>query len=232
AESDLEECRGLGRDTLAALFKADALPALERLTLDGIAEVSDSLLTQAALALPALQALSVRNCPGVSDEGVRGVAAALPRLQDLALDDDRAVTAAGISALAQGCPNLQGLSIRRCQKVTDLAVAAVASNGRLQRLSVNNVPSIGKLTLVALQAHCREHLEELDVSWCRGIPAKALGLLADSCPNLTRLQVWGCSQVTPDFLYGHSNESLQVLGCSLQAIPDPAPARMDLLLSS
>ena len=64
---DLEECRGLGRDTLAALFKADALPALERLTLDGIAEVSDSLLTQAALALPALQVshplhLNVFNC--------------------------------------------------------------------------------------------------------------------------------------------------------------------------
>ena len=50
---------------------------------------------------------------------------------------------------------MQGLSIRRCQKVTDLAVAAVASNGRLQRLIVNNVPNIGKLTLAALQAHCR-----------------------------------------------------------------------------
>lgn len=52
---DLEECRGLGEETLAALFKPDALPALERLTLDGIAEVSDSLLTEAGLALPSLQ---------------------------------------------------------------------------------------------------------------------------------------------------------------------------------
>ncbi|KAK9840274.1 hypothetical protein WJX74_006585 [Apatococcus lobatus] len=203
---DLEQCRGLGEETLAALFKPDALPALERLTLDGIAEVSDTLLTEAGLALPSLQVLSIRNCTRVTDEG--------------------------ISALAESCPNLQGLSIRRCQKVTDLAVAAVASNGRLQRLCVNNVPSIGKLTFAALQAHCREHLEELDISWCRGIPARALGLLADSCPNLTQLEMWGCSQVTPDFLYGHSNESLKVVGCNLQASAGPIPARMDLLMST
>ena len=79
---------------------------------------------------------------------------------------------------------------------------------------------------------CREHLEELDISWCRGIPAKALGLLADSCPNLAQLQMFGCSQVTPDFLYGHSNESLDVVGCTLQATAEPVPARMDLVMSS
>ena len=46
--------------------------------------------------------------------------------------------------------------------------------------------------------HCvaiRETLEELDASWCRGVTAQGLGLLADSCPNLNSLRLFGCSQV-------------------------------------
>ena len=40
-----------------------------------------------------------------------------------------------------------------------------------------------------------EVLEELDLSWCRGVSGPAVGLLADSCPNLRKLRLFGCSQV-------------------------------------
>ena len=38
-------------------------------------------------------------------------------------------------------------------------------------------------------------LEEVDLSWCQGISGPALGLLADSCPRLLKLRLFGCSQV-------------------------------------
>ena len=40
-------------------------------------------------------------------------------------------------------------------------------------------------------------LEELDVSWCRGITGAALGMLADTCPNLRLLRLFGCTQARP-----------------------------------
>ena len=40
----------------------------------------------------------------------------------------------------------------------------------------------------------RAHLEEVDVSWCRGIPEEALGRLVDACPALATLTLFGCSQ--------------------------------------
>lgn len=48
---------------------------------------------------------------------------------------------------------------------------------------------------------CRANLQELDVSWCRGIPEEALGCLVDACPALTSLTLFGCSQAR---LHAHS----------------------------
>ena len=41
---------------------------------------------------------------------------------------------------------------------------------------------------------CRESLEELNISWCRGVPEPWLGVLADACTCLRKLTVFGCSQ--------------------------------------
>lgn len=43
----------------------------------------------------------------------------------------------------------------------------------------------------------------------------------DSCPNLRRLSVWGCTQLTATFLLGHSNEGLEVLGRGEALLPVP-----------
>ena len=120
---------------------------------------------------------------------------------------------------------MQVISLQRCHKVTDVGLASVASGGMLRVLGANKVHSLGLLTIKALIAACRhgpcclqlesvtcnafklpahdtrlglcsEKLEEADFSWCRGISNKALGLLADSCPQLRKLTLFGCSQVT------------------------------------
>ena len=116
---------------------------------------------------------------------------------------------------------------------TNLVMVLVpGDSARLLRDWLQHSYHISYNILIVNRALCREQLEQLDISFCRGIPAKGLGLLADSCPNLSQLRVFGCSQVTPDFLFGHSNENLQVVGCSLQASPNPTPARLDLVLTA
>jgi predicted NUDIX family phosphoesterase len=71
----------------------------------------------------------------------------------------------------------------------------------------------------------RDRLEELDISWCRNVPLEALGMLADNCVALKKLHIWGCSQITENFLYGHSNDALQILGGKLDTTgPDAAKA--------
>lgn len=56
---DLEECRGIGADSLA--YALTGLPALRVLNLGGNPEVSDALLSEAALAAP-LREVSLCRC--------------------------------------------------------------------------------------------------------------------------------------------------------------------------
>ena len=42
---------------------------------------------------------------------------------------------------------------------------------------------------------CSEHLEEVNFSWCRGISSAGLGFLVDSCANLQKITLFGCTQV-------------------------------------
>ena len=50
------------------------------------------------------------------------------------------------------------------------------------------------------------------MSFCRGVNDEALGLVADSCPGLRRMHLWGCTQATNAFLNGHGNDSLVIVG--------------------
>ena len=43
----------------------------------------------------------------------------------------------------------------------------------------------------------RDTLEELDVSWCRGVSGAWLGVLTDACANLRSVTLFGCTQVCP-----------------------------------
>lgn len=60
----------------------------------------------------------------------------------------------------------------------------------------------------------RDRLKTLDVSFCRQLDDASLGLLADSCPQLKRLALFGCSSATRTFLDGHSNNCLVVDGAN------------------
>ena len=52
------------------------------------------------------------------------------------------------------------------------------------------------------------------MSFCRQLDDAALGTLADACPQLRSLAVFGCSSATRTFLDGHCNDQLAVAGCN------------------
>ena len=100
-------------------------------------------------------------------------------------------------------------------------------------------------------------LEDLDLSWCRGITGAAVGMLADACPNLRRLRLFGCTQVPlplsallaeclactsrsdalvqlqveRQVLLGHSNEELAVTGAPAAKVDVAETAKIKLIES-
>lgn len=170
-------------------------------------QVADAVLIAVAKA-PNLRHLSISYCQAVTDAGLSAVASSRPELLTLRIDECVKVSDVGITAVAGGCKSLRELSVRRCSKLTDASLALVAQRGCLQRLCINGVPGAGTATMRALATNCKDCLEELDVSFCRGVSEVSLGLVADKCSRLHTLQLFGCSQITKLFLHGHSNDNL------------------------
>lgn len=203
---DVSGCRGVSASALCDALQG--LPALDSLALDGIAEVNDDLLRILSLAAPNLKELSLRTCPNVTAAGL--AALKLPLLRRLALDECRIQD--GIKALTQGCPDLEEVSLHRCQGVNDEVVRALAQRGNLRCASFNGAAALTDAAVEELLLRCGPVLEELDLSWCRGIGAAALGKLTDGCPRLRRLILWGCTQADDIFLNGHSNDVVEIVG--------------------
>lgn len=80
---------------------------------------------------------------------------------------------------------------------------------------------VGGEVVEALAAYGPSQLQELDVSWCREVSGEALGHLADACPNLARIEAWGCTQLEAAFWDGHSNDGLRLLGRGEALLPVP-----------
>jgi DNA repair protein RAD7 len=134
-------------------------------------------------------------------------------LEELVLDECAVVSDDGLLAVLGATRQLRVLSLRRCGRLTDASLVPAVQRGTLEVLSVNGLHQLSSRTLAELSRSCREVLRELDVSFCRNVAEGALGQLVDACERLAVLKVYGCSQLTPRFLHGHSNEGLtQVLG--------------------
>lgn len=192
---------------------AQSPPLLVLLVLKMQPQVDDQVLLELS-QLPGLRSLSLTACTGITDSGVTSLAAAKPPLEQVCLDECHQLQDASLVALAGGCQRLKALSVRRCSKMTDEGLVAVAGNGCLQQLSVSGVHGVSSRTVQALATHCMGCLEVLDISFCTGVLEGALGAAVDACTALHTLRVFGCSQLTQRFLYGHTNEQLQVQGVS------------------
>ena len=223
---DLTEMAGLCEDTIVMALRG--LPCLQKVFLDGIPEATD----RALLALsdrnhglsdpqrPGLECLSLRRCHSITSHGLLAVAHAHPSLRTLFLDECHHLSSRCLQDLAQNCTQLENLSMKRCSNaVEDTVVEKFAASEKLRRICLNACDKVSSTAIESLATHCKKTLEEVDVSWCRHVESTSLGVLADSCPLLQRLVVWGCSQIDDTFLLGHSNDALEIVGRGEELLP-------------
>jgi DNA repair protein RAD7 len=105
--------------------------------------------------------------------------------------------------------NLSGLP----SAVTDDVIIQLCQlSGSLQSVDIGGCASLTSRAISALQLHCRDSLETLDVSFVRNFSEDALGALVDQAPQLKNLSVWGCTQLTKRFFDGHRNDYLNIDG--------------------
>lgn len=81
--------------------------------------------------------------------------------------------------------------------VTDEVVECISLYPKLRVLSVGGCGFLTSKSMTLLATNCPLTLQELDLSFCRGIDEQALRNFIN--PNLRRLVVWGCNQLSPDF---------------------------------
>jgi hypothetical protein len=100
--------------------------------------------------------------------------------------------------------------------LSDATIATVAEccgeGVALRHLSLNNASGLTDRTLLSLAKHTAAGLELLDLSWCRQLTDEGLGLLTDKCERMTKLRLWGCSQLTAAFLNGHRRHAMAIEG--------------------
>ena len=207
---DIAWCSAVPRKTLAETFQK--LDMLQVMRLDGLVDIDDKILCQGALnGLNSLKSLSIAQCHKVTDMGLKAICGNLQGLVEIILDESQ-ISTAGIISLVDSCPELKVVSLKRCVQVTDDAVMYMAEHLDLHKVNLNGVVQITGASVDSLARNCRHTLEELDISWCRNVPAKAVGYLADSCGSLAKLHAWGCTTLDPEVLQGHSNSKLEIIG--------------------
>lgn len=208
----LEGCPNINASVL--VHDLVMLPKLQKLSLSAVIGVTDEVVIELSAQLGShLRELSLAHCCSLTDTAIAEIGACCPSLQVLDLSSLSLLTDVAIAYIADGLRMLQVLNLRRC-KFSDEAVAAfvTASGGSLLNLSVNSVQQVADQTILALAKHSHACLQRLNMSFCRLVGDECLGFLADSCPHLHELRLFGCTQVTEKFLKGHSNSKLKVVG--------------------
>lgn len=202
---NLQRCRGVPAEVLGMVVPQ--LAQLKSLNLREIPEVDDKLLAVLAQA-PSLRDLNLGKCAAVTDKGLDLLVTGRPELEGLCIDECGKLTDKTLMSIAGSLKSLRHFSARHNNKFSDAAMAAVVANGTLHHLCVSRCDNIGPLTMQQLALTCKDSLQELDVSFCRKIPEKMLGLVADRCTQLKRLDIFGCSHITNLVIHGHCNENL------------------------
>jgi DNA repair protein RAD7 len=105
--------------------------------------------------------------------------------------------------------NLSGLS----SSVTDDVIIQLCQlSGSLLSVDIGGCSSLTSRAISALQLHCKDSIEVLDVSFVRNFSEDSLGALVDQAPHLKNLSAWGCTQLTKRFFDGHRNDYLNIEG--------------------
>jgi len=218
----------------------DVLKGLKSLTLKSIDVLTDQILSKILeIVHESLEELNVGFNYSLSDVTLSSIRKYNQNLKILVLDGNKEFTAAGLEIFfthpLQGFPPPPKLKVLKLasidhEAVTDetlrLVTASSSSSGRhsfgggggsgLFEIDVQGSTLVTDQMLEQLVETSARTLVNINVSYCSLISDKGLGYMVSKMGNqLTKLQVWGCAQLTDDFFDGHDrvhDEKLEIIG--------------------
>ncbi|GLD96442.1 hypothetical protein PINS_up005125 [Pythium insidiosum] len=207
----ISECPQLDDSALSALLGMSTLRSLE---LNQMERITDDFVGALTAKLPDLEDLSLARCSQLTDVAIRSALENCLKLRVLDLSDICELTDESLEPIRRLGHGLRRVSICRCLGLTDLSVdhIAVGANTYLECLEISSVSQCTDAAIKSLQQHCKSSLSELNISFCRKITEDCLGVFTDEAEQLSRLVLWGCTQITARFLTSHSRDDLIITG--------------------
>jgi hypothetical protein len=245
-ELSLEDLNLKREDLLSLATTSDALRNLKSLAMKQIEAIDDkSVLAILDAVGDNLESIDLSYNHSLSDDALSGIRRCNSSgcLRSLQLAGLKNLTKVGLETLFT--PNIEGLPSPPMLRKLDFAgcdfdavndevvcLAAKASSMKREESGavLETLSNMGGLvyvnisgsscsdrTMEELAATSAHSLRELNISFCPNISDKGIGYLVSKCgPQLAELHIWGCAQITDDFLDGHSrvadNNALKVSG--------------------
>lgn len=195
---DLSNNIGLTDDILSAIRKCNSEGKLRSLQLSALKRLTSA----------GLEAFFTFDIPGLPRPPAL-------RKMDLSSCDDSAVNDAVMELAVVASSMKKNSELLGVGTGGNLDPLAVSTMGGLVYVNVSG-SSITDKTMENLAATCYASLKELDVSFCAHVSDKGLGYLVSKAQNqFAKLHIWGCAQITDEFLDGHSrveDGGLEILG--------------------
>ncbi|KAI7733410.1 hypothetical protein M8C21_023276 [Ambrosia artemisiifolia] len=194
---------------------------LEVLSVAGIETMRDEYVVFiAALLGESLKELNLADCVMLTDICLNTIGYCCPNLCSLNLTNLRLLTDLSLCHLAVGCMSLKSLIVARANFSDEIIAAFLETCGKsLKELSLNHVGKVSFNTALSLAKFSKD-LVSLDVSWCRELTDEAIGFITDNCSSLKLLKIFGCTQLTESFLFGHANSQVSIVGRDLVPLMD------------
>lgn len=240
-ELSLEHVALTKEDLLSLAKSSDALRNLKSLKLRQMDSVNDEVVLAILDAIDGnLEAIDLSHNHNLTDDALSGIRRCNKNgaLRSLQLCELKNLTEAGLEAFftleipgLPPPPMLKKLVLNKCshEAVTDAVMELATKCSSMNREAVTETLStMGGLvhvgihgssctdrTMESLAATSAKTLKELDVSFCPLISDKGLGYLVSKATQLSTIHIWGCAQVTDEFLDGNSrvgDRSFEVIG--------------------
>ena len=216
----LRRLPALNDESLAKLLKIVG-SSLEGLDLTGSYKLTDATLSSIRQYNTCLQGLTLAGLRHLTEAGLEALFTYVhglpepPMLRSLNLSqcDHEAVTDQVIDLAAQAST----------KKQTDVGDHASVFGGLVQ-VDIQGSRLVSDAAMESLAATCTATLRELNVSFCPSITDKGLGYLVDQMDaQLSKIEIWGCAQLTDEFLDGNSranDPTMEICGAWMKKSTD------------
>ena len=179
----------------ALTTQATLSPTDETIDLSGCVWVTDDDLGAWSIQESQVHAVDLRSCHRVTDDGIVLISKVYRHLRSIVLADTIGITNKGLTALFAGCPELMQMNVSSCWWMSDSTLCTVALYcSKLTQIDLRYCHHVTENGLLLLVEHCKSLTPNSTLSLVKG--DRYCIAVAKYQPNLTEIDLRGCSKVT------------------------------------